>query len=138
MVWLCVANKAMQDPHPQRVEASGGHSCVSFDFGYAARFDGETKACGLYIHDRDTGAMHVIPTPQKGGKHLKLFEFYTFLTWLGHETISLKVTRNQPRSLCWKLSANPAVPLVSKLWMNVLPLVLSNGGAEVTVKVAVV
>ena len=41
---------------------------ASFDFGYAARFDGETKACGLYIHDRDTGAMHVIPTPQKGGK----------------------------------------------------------------------
>ncbi|CAL1136540.1 unnamed protein product [Cladocopium goreaui] len=53
---LCVANKAVQDQHPQRVEASGDHSCVSFDFGYASRFDGETKACGLFIHDRDTGS----------------------------------------------------------------------------------
>ena len=70
---LCVANKAVQDQHPQRVEASGDHSCVSFDFGYASRFDGETKACGLFIHDRDTGAMHVIPTPQKGAN-----------TWLIH------------------------------------------------------
>eukprot|EP00435_Cladocopium_sp_Y103_P007348 s890_g2.t1 len=67
---LCVANRAQQDPHPQRVEASGGHSCVSFGFGYASRFDGETKACGLFIHDRDSGAMHVIPTPEKGGKYL--------------------------------------------------------------------
>ena len=90
---LCVSNRAVQDPHPQRVEASGDHSCVSFDFGYASRFDGETKACGLFIHDRDTGAVHVVPTPQKGGKHLAYLctEFCRFITWLGHSTISLEV-----------------------------------------------
>ena len=136
---LCVANRAVQDPHPQRVEASGDHSCVSFDFGYASRFDGETKACGLFIHDRDTGAMHVIPTPQKGGKHLAYLctEFCRFITWLGHSTISLKCDQEPAtlsvleavRKTCRALGIKTHVETVAP------GSHASNGGAEVTVKV---
>ena len=128
---LCVANKAVQDPHPQRVEASGDHSCVSFDGG--------TKACGLFIHDRDTGAMHVIPTPQKGGKHLAYLctEFCRFITWLGHSTIFLKCDQEPAtlsvleavRKTCRALGIKTHVETVAP------GSHASNGGAEVTVKV---
>ena len=68
------------------------HTCVSFDFGFASRTEHEPKACGLFIHDRHSGAMHVVPTPQKGGRHLQYLctEFCTFLVLLGQSTIVLR------------------------------------------------
>jgi hypothetical protein len=69
---LCISNRSQQDPHPvRRDESSSAHSTVSFDFGFASRTEDEHKACGLFIHDQQTGAMHVVPTPQKGGRHLQ-------------------------------------------------------------------
>ena len=69
---LCISNRSQQDPHPvRRDESSSAHSTVSFDFRFASRTEDEHKACGLFIHDQQTGAMHVVPTPQKGGRHLQ-------------------------------------------------------------------
>ena len=90
---LCRANRSQQDPHPsQRDESSSAHSTVSFDFGFASRTEDEHKACGLFIHDKQTGARHVIPTPQKGGRHLQYLctEFCRFLVWLGCTTVGLR------------------------------------------------
>ena len=89
---LCIANRSQQDGHPaQRDEPAGAHTCVSFDFGFASRTEHEPKACGLFIHGRHSGAMHVVPTPQKGGRHLQYLctEFCRFLVWLGQSTIAL-------------------------------------------------
>ena len=136
---LCIANKAQQDGHVQQDHVESGHSCISFDFGYANRFDGEEKACALYIHDRHTGAMHVVPTPQKGGRYLNHLctEFCRFIVWLGHDVISLKCDQ-EPATLslldavkktcrCLGIRASgETVPVGSHA---------SNGAAEVTVKV---
>ena len=67
---LCVANHARQDGHEPQPHVDSGHSCISFDFGYAARNDDDDKICALFLHDRHTGAMHTVPTPQKGGRWL--------------------------------------------------------------------
>ena len=67
---LCVAHRAVQDPHREQEHSTTSHSCVSFDFGFSSRLPGEDTSFALYIHDRDTGALHVIPTPAKGGRYL--------------------------------------------------------------------
>ena len=89
---LCVAHRAVQDPHREQEHATTSHSCVSFDFGFSSRLAGEDTSCALYIHDRDTGAMHVIPSPAKGGRYLNYLctEFCRFLIWVGHTTVALK------------------------------------------------
>ena len=78
---LCVAHCAVQDPHKEQEHSTTSHSCVSFDFGYSSRLAGEDTSCALNIHDRDTGAMHVLPTPAKGGRYLNYLctEFCRFL-----------------------------------------------------------
>ena len=88
-----MANRSQQDPHPvQRDEGSSAHSTVSFDFGFASRNEQDPKACGFFIHDRQTGAMHLVPTLQKGGRHLQYLcaEFCRFLAWLGYTTVGLR------------------------------------------------
>eukprot|EP00435_Cladocopium_sp_Y103_P066686 s270_g29.t1 len=67
---LCIANRSQQDGHSEQHHTATAHSCVSFGCGYASRKDDEEKLCALFIHDRSSAAMHVIPTPQKGGKWL--------------------------------------------------------------------
>ena len=89
---LCVAHHARQDGHEPQPHVESGHSGISFDFGFAARNDEEDKLCALFLHDRHTGAMHVVPTPQKGGRWLNHLctELCRFILWQGHPTISLK------------------------------------------------
>ena len=114
---LCIANRSQQDGHPaQRDEPAGAHTCVSFDFGFASRTEHEPKACGLFIHDRHSGAMHVVPTPQKGGRHLQYLctEFCRFLVWLGQSTIGFDATRSHQHFLCLKLLRKHADHLESE------------------------
>ena len=137
---LCIANRSQQDPHPvQHDEGSSAHSTVSFDFGFASRNDQDPKACGLFIHDRQTGAMHVVPTPQKGGRHLQYLctEFCRFLVWLGYTTVGLRCDQ-EPSTL----SLLEAVKKTCRgLGIRIMDETVapgshaSNGAAEVTVKV---
>ena len=137
---LCIANRCQQDPHPaQRDGGSSAHSTVSFDFGFGFRNDHHPEACGLFIYDRQTGAMHVVPTPQKGGRHLQSVcaEFYRFLVWLGHTTVGLRCDQ-EPSTLSLLGAVQKSC---TGLGIRVMDETVapgshaSNGVAEVTVKV---
>ena len=137
---LCISNRSQQDPHPvRRDESSSAHSTVSFDFGFAARTEDEHKAYGLFIHDQQTGAMHVVPTPQKGGRHLQYLcaEFCGFLVWLGYTTVGLRCDQ-EPATLSLLEAAKKTC---RGLGIRVMEETAapgshaSNGAAEVTVKV---
>ena len=135
---LCIANRSQQDGHSEQHHTETAHSCISFDFGYASRKDDDDKLCALFIHDRNSGAMHVVPTPQKGGKYLNYLctEFCRFIVWCGHDTIALKCDQ-EPSTL----SLLEAVKKTCRcLGIRVLTETVgpashaSNGAAEVTVK----
>ena len=137
---LCISNRSQQDPHPvRRDENSSAHSTVSFDFGFASRTEDEHKASGLFIHDQQTGAMHVVPTPQKGGRHLQYLcpGFCRFLVWLGYSTVGLRCDQ-KPATLslleAWtKTCRGLGIRVMEE---TVAPgSHASNGAAEVTVKV---
>ena len=131
---LCVAHHARQDGHEPQPHVESGHICISFDFGYAARNDEEDKLCALFLHDRHTGAMHVVPTPQKGGRWLNHLctEFCRFILLLGHPTISLKY--DQEDSTLSLLDAVRCLG-VKTIVETVAPgSHASNGAAEVTLK----
>ena len=89
---LCVVNRSQQDGHSEQYHTETAHSCISFDFGYASRRDDDDKLCALFIHDGSSGAMHAVPTPQKGGRHFNYSctEFCRFIVWCGNDTIALK------------------------------------------------
>ena len=137
---LCVANRGRQDKHvvDEHRERSS-HSCVSFDFGYASRNAQEDQLTALFIHDKFTGAMHAIPTPQKGGKYLNFLctEMCRFVLWLGHETIGLKCD-NEPAIRALRSAVAKTLRCLGvKVVIEATPPEShqSNGGAEVTVQV---
>ena len=135
---FCVANRSQQDGHSEQYHTETAHSCVSFDFGYASRRDDDDKLCALFIHDGSSGAMHVVPTPQKGGRHLNYSctEFCRFIVWCGNDTIALKC--DQEPSTLSRLEA--VKKTCRRLGIRVLTETVgpsshaSNGAAEVTVK----
>ena len=136
---LCVAHRAVQDAHREQEHTTSSHSCVSFDFGFASRLDGEETSCALYIHDRDTGAMHVIPTPAKGGKYLNYLctEFCRFLIWIGHTTVALKCDQEPSTLSVLEAVKKTCRALGIRTLTETVPAGshASNGAAEVTVKV---
>ena len=136
---LCVAHRAVQDPHKEQEHSTTSHSCVSFDFGYSSRLAGEDTSCALYIHDRDTGAMHVIPTPAKGGRYLNYLctEFCRFLVWLGHTTVGLKCDQEPSTLSLLEAVKKTCRGLGIQTITETVPpgSHASNGAAEVTVKV---
>ena len=82
--------------------------------------------------------MHVVPTPQKGGRYLNYLctEFCRFIVWCGNDTIALKYDQ-EPATL----SLLEAVKKTCRcLGIRVLSETVgpsshaSNGAAEVTVK----
>jgi hypothetical protein len=99
----------------------------------------KTKFVHSFLHDRHAGAMHTVPTPQKGGRWLNHLctEFCRFITRLGHSTISLKCEQEPAtlsvleavRKTCRALGIKTHVETVAP------GSHASNGGAEVTVKV---
>ena len=56
------------------------------------RLEGDEKLCALCIHNSWTGAMHCVPSPQKGGRYLSHLctEFSRFIVWLGHDKVALR------------------------------------------------
>ena len=72
-----------------------GHSVISYDYGFCSRMDdGSDKLplpC-LVMHDRDTRLLGVIPTLQKGGKHLQyvVTEFVRFIMHTQHRELALR------------------------------------------------
>ena len=41
--------------------------CISFDYGFSARAEGEPKMVALFVHDAQTGWRDCFPVPAKGG-----------------------------------------------------------------------
>lgn len=135
---LCIAHRAQQDGHFTEHHAESAHTCFSFDFPYADRVRGEEKSCALYIHDSHSGAMHVVPTPQKGGRWLNHLctELCRFIIWTGHDVVSLKCDQ-EPSALSLLESVKKTCRC---LGLRVITEVVapgshaSNGAAELTVK----
>ena len=67
------------------------HSVISFDFGYAARAEGD-KLAVLFTHDQFTKLMGAIPTPQKGGRCFNYIvtEAVRFIMQTNHKEIGLR------------------------------------------------
>ena len=75
---ICVSHRGRQDRHPAAdiTHTHTEHATVSFDFGFATRTAtmeaeaGEaSKVVFLACHDKHTGLIGAIPSPDKGGKH---------------------------------------------------------------------
>ena len=65
---LCVANRSQQDDHSEQYHTETAHSCIFFIL--VMQVEGMMMtSCAFYllIHDGSSGAMRVVPTPQKGG-----------------------------------------------------------------------
>ena len=83
----CVAHRGRQDQHHDLDHAHTSESVVSLDFGFCKRQESEENLLTvLVIHDRQTKALHAIPTMSKGGQALSYLttECTRFVTWLGH------------------------------------------------------
>ena len=90
---LCQSFRARQDPHPASAHDKVGHSVISYDYGFCSRMDdGSDKLPCLVMHDRDTRLLGVIPTLQKGGKHLQyvITEFVRFIMHTQHRELALR------------------------------------------------
>ena len=98
----------------------------------------KTKFVHSFLHDRHAGAMHTVPTPQKGGRWLNHLctEFCRFILWLGHQTISLKCDQ-EPSTLALLEAVRKTCRClgVKTIVETIAPgSHASTGAAEVTVK----
>ncbi|CAE7822254.1 unnamed protein product [Symbiodinium necroappetens] len=101
----CVAHRGRQDQHHDLDHAHTSESVVSLDFGFCKRQESEENLLTVVvIHDRQTKALHAIPTMSKGGQALSYLttECTRFVTWLGH------------REVCFKSDGEPAIKAVVK------------------------
>ena len=95
-VWceLCAAHHARQDGHEPQPHVMLSQATVVSHVILAMLHEMTNKINFVlfFLHDRHTGAMHAVPTPQKGGRWLNHLctEFCRFILWPGHHTISLK------------------------------------------------
>ena len=102
---ICVSNRGRQDGHRPHPEPSSGASVVSFDFGFLSRFETEDdrKLIALYICDQHMKLVHVVPTPAKGGRHLRyltteLCRSIVCILYTQHTSVTLR-TDNEPSTL---------------------------------------
>ena len=83
--------------------------------------------------------MHVVPTPQKGGRHLQYLctEFCRFLVWLGQLMIALRCDQEPSTLSLLEAVKKTCRPLGIRIIEETVPpgSHASNGAAEVTVKV---
>ena len=136
---ICVSNRGRQDgrrPHP---EPSSGASMISFDFGVLSRLETEDdpKLKALYICDQHTKLAHVLPTPAKGGRHLRYLttELCRFTIYTQHTSVTLR-TDNEPSTLALLECARKSLASLGITCnVEVAPVGShqSNGAAEKTV-----
>ena len=136
---VCVSNRGRQDGHRPHPEPSSGASVVSFDFGFLSRLETEDdpKLVALYVCDQHTKLVHVVPTPSKGGRHLRYLatELCRFVVYTQHTAVTLR-TDNEPSTLALLECARKALtPLGISCNVEVAPVGShqSNGAAEKTV-----
>ena len=83
--------------------------------------------------------MHVVPTPQKGGRHLQYLctEFCWFLVWPGQSTIALRCDQEPSTLSLLEAVKKTCRALGIRIIEETVPpgSHASNGAAEVTVKV---
>ena len=136
---ICVSNRGRQDGHRPHPEPSSGASVISFDFGFLSRLETEDdpKLIALYVCDQHTKLVHVVPTPSKGGRHLRYLttELCRFVVYTQHTAVTLR-TDNEPSTLALLECARKALtPLGISCSVEVAPVGShqSNGAAEKTV-----
>ena len=104
---VCVRFRGRQDKHPTEFSHSeGSRSVLSFDFGYCSRESGDDgqeardRLTVLFLHDRQSKAVHAIPALQKAGSSLThlVTEASRFVLWTGHRSLRLRCD-NEPAIL---------------------------------------
>ena len=136
---ICVSNRGRQDGHRPLPEPSSGASVISFDFGFLSRLETEDdpKLIALYVCDQHTKLVHVVPTPSKGGRHLRYLttELCRFVVYTQHTAVTLR-TDNEPSTLALlECARKVSTPLGISCTVEVAPVGShqSNGAAEKTV-----
>ena len=138
---LCISHRSRQDGHSKDGEQGlrAQHSVVSWDFGFCSRTEGdENKLTVLFLHDSATGLLGVVPTPQKGGKHLSYLttEITRFITQTGHTDIGLRCD-GEPSTLTLLSSVRKtcqALGIATHEEPTPIGDHQANGGAEVAVR----
>ena len=136
---VCVSNRGRQDGHRPHPEPSSGASVISFDFGFFSRLETEDdpKLIAWYICDQRTKLVHVVPTPAKGGRHLRYLttELCRFIVYTQHRSVTLP-TDNEPSTLSFLECAGKSLASLGITCnVEVAPVGShqSNGTAEQTV-----
>ena len=119
--------------------ASWCEICVlSFDFGFLNRLDDDDpKLTALFICDQFTKLVHVVPTPNKGGRYLSYLttELCRFVMYTQHKSIILR-TDSEPATLALLDSARKTLTsfgIACAVETAPVGSHQSNGAAEKTV-----
>ena len=135
---VCVSNRGRQDSRMPRPVPSSGSSVLSFDFGFLNRLDDDDpKLTALFICDQFTKLVHVVPTPNKGGRYLSYLttELCRFVMYTQHKSIILR-TDSEPATLALLDSARKTLTsfgIACAVETAPVGSHQSNGAAEKTV-----
>ena len=103
----CVAFRGRDDAHPETKGSEDRMPCISFDYGFSARAEGEPKMVALFVHDAQTGWRECFPVPAKGGvcNGMNVLQYLAselrrLVAFLGYSQIILK---SDPEPTCLAL-----------------------------------
>ena len=138
----CVAFRGRDAAHSEVKNSEDRIPCISFDYGFSSRKEGEPKMTALFVHDAQTGWRECFPVPAKGGicSGMNVLQYLAselcrLIAFLGYSQVVLK---SDPEPTCLALQQE-----VKKLRLGMgLRTVCqqvpegshqSNGGAEMCV-----
>ncbi|CAE7658790.1 unnamed protein product [Symbiodinium necroappetens] len=103
----CVAFRGRDDAHSEVKNSEDRIPCISFDYGFSSRKEGEPKMTALFVHDAQTGWRECFPVPAKGGicggmnvLQYLASELCRLIAFLGYSQV---VVKSDPEPTCLAL-----------------------------------
>ncbi|CAE7741818.1 unnamed protein product [Symbiodinium sp. KB8] len=103
----CVAFRGRDAAHSEAKSSEDRMPCISFDYGFSSRKEGEPKMTALFVHDAQTGWRECFPVPAKGGIFggLNVLQYLAselcrLIAFLGYSQV---VVKSDPEPTCLAL-----------------------------------